>query len=299
MHAFIRSSPYSNLLLFPLFLPLAAATACCCTFCCMLVLAAVCCSFTTVAWCCCCACCLKSCPHVWFPRRRLFFIVCLSPWQEYGGGSEESKATELALRGRILDQAQRFLLALVVHDPSRRATCAEEASRHGLSLGGERRQWLFNALTASASVSTTTAPTADGIADRAGEGAEEEALGGALAPASASAHAPSDDAVLAVLSSAADGWSGPSAEALAAGGDVLFEEVRAAAPGGYFGLRGVAEGMAESGVSWNGEGEEEETLDWAFEKAEADRVARGTNTDLVLLEVVMVMLKEQVKGLFR
>lgn len=207
---------------------------------------------------------------------------CLS-WQEYGGGSEQSKATELALRGRILDQAQCFLLALVVHDPSRRAKCAEQVLRHDLSLGGERRRWLFDALTSSAPVSETTA-------------AEEEVQGEELA--SASTDPPSDGAVACASSPATAGWVGLSPEALQAGGDMLFEEVRAAAPGGYFGLRGMAAGMTGNSKSGNGNGngagEGEGTLDWVFEKAEADRIAKGTNTDLVLLEVIMVMLKEQV-----
>ncbi|CBJ33512.1 DNA primase [Ectocarpus siliculosus] len=188
--------------------------------------------------------------------------------QEYGGGSEESKATELALRGRILDQAQRFLLALVVHDPSRRAKCLEEVSRHGLYLGGERRQWLFNALTASVSPDPAL-PSAAGAGGGGGDG--QDGAGRDSPPA----------------------WGGPTPEALEAGGDVLFAEVRAAAPGGYFALRGKAAGKGGGGVGADDEGEKEDTLDWVFERAEAERVAKGANTDLVLLEVVMVMLKEQ------
>lgn len=226
----------------------------------------------------------------------LLVLICffLRFSQEYGGGSEGSRTTELGLRGRILDQAQRFLLTLVVHDPSRRAKCAEEALRHGLSLGSERRQWLFDYLTASASASaeSVSATIASGRGNRAGGGEraeeeEDEVLGEELASDSASS------------SPAAGGWGDPSPEALEAGGNMLFEEVRAAAPGGYFGLRGNAAGAARNGGDGNGAGGDgEETLDWAFEKAEADRVAKGTNTDLVLLEVVMVMLKEQV-NMFR
>ncbi len=252
-------------------------------------------------------------------------------WQEYGAGSEESKATELALRGRILDQAQRFLLALVVHDPSRRAKCAQEVSRHGLSLGGERRQWLFDFLTAQ------PAPTAAGEGEGAAEAAREGVDGfpgasssspsppagavakrnGAGAGAGAGAAGVSNEAAMAAvdLASVSDGdgqgagpaaasnqqeegavatavAAGPSTGALEeeAGGDTLLAEVRAAAPSGYFALRGAGGGGGE------GEGAED-ALDWVFDKKEADRVARGTNTDLVLLEVVMVMLKEQVSAI--
>lgn len=211
----------------------------------------------------------------------LFSLNALSR-QEYGGGSEESKATELALRGRILDQAQRFLLALVVHDPSRRAKCLEEVSRHGLYLGGERRQWLFNALTASVSPDPAL-PSAAGA-------------GGGGSPAAAAAGG--EDGQDGAECDSLPAWGGPTAEALEAGGDVLFAEVRAAAPGGYFALRGKAAGKSGGGVKAHKKEEEEEredTLDWVFERSEAERVAKGANTDLVLLEVVMVMLKEQVR----
>eukprot|EP00903_Cladosiphon_okamuranus_P011616 g10926.t1 len=209
--------------------------------------------------------------------------------QEYGGGSEGSKATELVLRGRILDQAQRFLLALVVHDPSRRAKCAEEVSRHGLTLGGERRQWLFDAFTVS--VATAAAPTAEAVAASAGEGGDVKAT----TDASPSSEPAGSGQQYLEEGPVGAGWGGPSAEALEVGGEVLFAEVRAAAPAGYFSLGGKAGGMGvRAAGAGAGEGEEEEgTLDWVFEKTEADRVAKGTKTDLVLLEVVMVMLKEQ------
>ena len=226
----------------------------------------------------------------------VFFRLCSArfglgpPRQEYGGGGEGSKATELALRGRILDQAQRFLLALVVHDPSRRAKCAEEVSRHGLSLGGERRQWLFDALTASVSVAGDIHASGTGGVAFAGDGG----------PAVAAGLAGSGEQQQLENGPVATGWGGPSAEALEVGGDVLLAEVRAAAPTGYFALwekAAGAGGRAQGAGEAKGEeddDDEERTLDWVFEKTEADRVARGTNTDLVLLEVVMVMLKEQV-----
>ena len=265
--------------------------------------------------------------------------------QEYGGGSEESRATELALRGRILDQAQRFLLALVVHDPSRRAKCAEEVSRHGLSLGGERRQWLFDFLTAPAAAAPQDGPAAgtptaaaapaaaaSAAAAAAARGGGAGDLSGASVPspppdvavathngAAAAAGGASNEAMIPTIDPApgsdgemrrpgvagsgqheqqqqqqqgkgpvAAGLVGPSKEALEAGGDTLFAEVRAAAPGGYFALQGAGGGE-----------EAEDPLDWVFDKKEAERVARGTNTDLVLLEVVMVMLKEQVSAVQR
>lgn len=68
---------------------------------------------------------------------------------------------------------------------------------------------------------------------------------------------------------------------------MLFAEIRAAAPAGYFDVQGRFGSRGGKG--------EEETLDWVFDDKEAERVAAGKNTDLVLLEVVMVMLKEQVK----
>ncbi|CAM9170725.1 unnamed protein product [Ascophyllum nodosum] len=68
---------------------------------------------------------------------------------------ESRSSSEQALRQRILDQAQRYLLALAVHDPSRRDKCGQEASRHGLSLGNERRQWLFEAVTRSHSTAAS------------------------------------------------------------------------------------------------------------------------------------------------
>ncbi|CAM9896941.1 unnamed protein product, partial [Ectocarpus fasciculatus] len=208
--------------------------------------------------------------------------------QEYGGGSEESKATELALRGRILDQAQRFLLALVVHDPSRRAKCLEEVSRHGLYLGGERRQWLFNALTVSVSPDPALPSATAGLPSAAAAPAPAPAAG---SPATAAGG--EGDGQDGVGCDSPPAWGGPTAEALEAGGDMLFAEVRAAAPGGYFALRGKAAGKGGGGVGASEGEKREDTLDWVFERAEAERVAKGDNTDLVLLEVVMVMLKEQ------
>lgn len=201
------------------------------------------------------------------------------------------------MRNRILDQAQRFLLTLAVHDSFRRARCAEEVSRHGLSLGSDRRRWLFDAATAAATISPST-PGQGNPRSRGGGGDDD----GVDANETTSDRFPAVDGeeeeVLSLPREEAgqERWSGPSSEALEAGGDVLFAEIRAAAPSGYFGLRGKAGQRA--GGSPAGEGEEreelEETLDWVFDRKEAGRVAAGKNMDLVLLEVVMTMLKEQV-----
>lgn len=189
----------------------------------------------------------------------------------------------------------------MVHDPSRRAKCAEEVSRHGLSLGGERRQWLFDFLTASPSVgdgggAPSVVPAAGAVG--MGEGGAATAPGGATTPAAedlpSAQSSASSSSPMPPPSSSPEPNARPSPEALEAGGDLLFAEVRAAAPPGYFALRGKAAGREIAPAP--GAGEEEATLDWVFQKAEADRVAGGTNTDLVLLEVVMVMLREQVRG---
>ena len=169
---------------------------------------------------------------------------------------ESRSSSEQALRQRILDQAQRYLLALAVHDPSRRDKCGQEASRHGLSLGNERRQWLFEAVTRSHSTAASE-PTNE----EKGTGNSREKRDGA-----------------------SEASRGPSDEALEAGGGALLAEIRAAAPRGYF--------EAPRGLAAGGKGDE--TLDWVFDSKEAERVAAGKNTDLVLLEVVMVILKEQV-----
>lgn len=275
--------------------------------------------------------------------------------------------SELALRGRILDQAQRFLLTLALHDPSRRAKCAEEARRHGLSLGNERRQWLFRAVTGVSGVSmklertpqksteqAVAAEAAAAVSTLGGGGPipgtivtpagvivtsnsnisgnpalrlNGSAAGNNLNPAiitSSSSSSGSDGVSIARENNLLDGGgegeekveaeeergerhscSCLTAKALEAGGDVLFAEVRTAAPAGYFKLRGEAgnaisrcisagKGGGEGAYEDEEEEEVEETLDWAFDAKEVARVARGTNTDLVLLEVVMVMLKEQV-----
>lgn len=217
-------------------------------------------------------------------------------------------------------------------------------SRHGLSLGGERRQWLFDFLTTppastaphggAAAAASTAAAAGAGAAEAATVGVDGfPAASGYSSPPPAGAASPSlathngaaaaaevsNEAAMATVDLASVGDShgqgtgvagpgqphhqqlekgpvataipaGPSKKALEAGGDALLAEVRAAAPSGYFALRGVGGGV--------GEGERaEDALDWVFEKKEADRVARGTNTDLVLLEVVMVMLKEQVSAI--
>lgn len=223
-----------------------------------------------------------------------------------GGG--EGDTMDPALRSRILDQAQRFLLALVVHDPSRRASCAEEAKRRGLYLGSERRQWLFDAVTSAAAAAVATGAgtglgTDLGTELGAGAGTGMSTAG----PSAATAVAGEEATAAATGGATAKGgggeggeeesdrpWTGPSAEALEAGGEMLFAEIRAAAPPGYFGLRG----RARPSGGEEGRGEGEGTLDWVFERKEAVRVAKGGNVDLVLLEVVMVMLREKVKCVF-
>lgn len=220
-----------------------------------------------------------------------------------GGG--EGQTMDPALRSRILEQAQRFLLALVVHDPSRRASCAEEAKRRGLYLGSERRQWLFDAVTSAATAAATGAGTGTGTELGTGLGpGPGTGTGTSTAGPSAAAPAIKGETTAAATGGAtAEGkqtegeeksdepWTGPSAEALEAGGEMLFAEIRAAAPPGYFGLKGRARPHGDR----DGRGEGEGTLDWVFERKEAVRVAKGGNVDLVLLEVVMVMLKEKVK----
>lgn len=312
-----------------------------------------------------------------------------SPEYEEDDGDLDSEsaaeaASELLLRGRILDQAQRFLLTLAVHDPSRRAKCAEEASKHGLALGNERRQWLFDAVTASA---TTTGATSGALGSDIVDSVSRVTLEGGSANnginsrnsddldddgdfnqdhrdvdgnvrdihsrkqtgASVVSLADPDDALRPSLSSPKGSSSSPSlrssaaapaaeiptiftkaeqglivdetaveqvvegspnldrdrypqkwrpsSAALMAGGERLFEEVWEAAPVGYFQrAHGRVDGMSVGKGEEGKEKEEEETLDWVFDIKEAARVLEGKNTDLVLLEVVMVMLKEQVSA---
>ena len=240
------------------------------------------------------------------------------------GGCEGGEAMDPALRSRILGQAQRFLLALVVHDPSRRGTCAEEVTRRGLYLGSEKRQWLFDAVTSAAAAAAASASASRAIATETGTATDAgsgrgtataetgepgagrvatEVTEKAVAAAELAAEATAAAAAASVAGSSeagereenGDPWTGPSAEALEAGGSALFAEIRAAAPPGYFGLRGRARpGGQAVGDDIDGRGGGEETLDWVFERKEAERVAKGENVDLVLLEVVMVMLREKV-----
>lgn len=187
-----------------------------------------------------------------------------------------------------------------MHDSSRRARCAEEVSRHGLSLGSDRRRWLFDAVTAAATISPSSPGQGNPRSHGGGGGGDDD--DGVDANETTGDRFPAVDVeeeeVLSLPREEAvqERWNGPSSEALEAGGDVLFAEIRAAAPSRYFGLRGKAGQRA--GGSAAGEGEEkeklEETLDWVFDRKEAGRVAAGKNMDLVLLEVVMTMLKEQV-----
>lgn len=221
------------------------------------------------------------------------------------------------LRGRILDQAQRYLLTLAVHDPSRRAKCAEEVARHGLDLGSERRRWLFDTITRGSSRSSSGASgnigpldTDDTIRENVYIGNGTKVIAGDCSSSlmrgagqSTGSQIGRDNAVLnedvALVSRAERGklsldkssagtmWWTPSLEALNARGETLLDELRGAAPPGYFGRR-VRAGPAARATSAG-----EQTLDWVFDRREAERV-KGENVDLVLLEVVMVMLKEQV-----
>lgn len=220
---------------------------------------------------------------------------------------------------------------LVVHDPSRRAKCAADVAKHGLFLGSERRQWLFDAITASVTPSGPQAPSFSGgdtvsaedgpprIPDETVDMLDESVAaatgsvvsghnsvginGDSRSPGEeAVSEAPAMSAAVPTTqksdSGGADGegampWR-PSAEALEAGGLMLFEEVKAAAPSGYFSRRVRAGSDGRSGMGAAATGDEE-TLDWVFDRRAAERVAKGKNTDLVQLEVVMVLLKEQVR----
>lgn len=222
------------------------------------------------------------------------------------------------LRERILDQAQRFLLSLAVHDPARRAKCAEAVLKHGLRLGNGRQQWLFNAVTSGSSIGDRDSPALPDV-QNIGSGirnGETPDLDEALVQPEGIAGGNKVGPVTLVEDGVAGGpvsqpqqpiWT-PSLEALSVGGDKLYKEARAAAPPGYF-RRGAnmrlgsaspavgqstLTGSAQYEVADDGQ-EDEDTLDWVFDQKERERVAGGKNPDLVLLEVVMVIIKEQVK----
>lgn len=183
-----------------------------------------------------------------------------------------------------------------MHDSSRRAKCAAEVARHDLSLGSERRQWLFDAVATGATATTPISASAESGLPIKEDHGDEPKLAGLATELESGSDAPR-----------AGTRKGLSEEALIAGGDALFADIRSIAPSGYFALRGkagkgtvIGEGGIDEGLQGESErglvggGVEEEKLDWVFRAEETKRVQKGTNTDLVLLEVVMVMLKEQV-----